>query len=310
MMRNLPLIMLAGGAFVLASCSKEETSPSGAAPEAEGGGAPTTTPEASSNGVIAYQESVSAGLNDLDLTMSFLGEDGARQEWTGKLTIVKERFATVEHSGAQQKVVHLRNWSDIHLAEIPQASAEPANNTVLSPLTNKRLVADLTDSGAWKHRLEGMAADRKASPDVQRMLSELDRVASGVAMFYQNHKLEVGESWQVPVNAMARWFGDTMSDFSGDINVKVDRMEALEGEPCVVMTVALAVNGKMVDPSGDALDVSMEGQGEIWRSVSMNQDLKVEINGTATLKAAVPKQEITMIVKGPLNIIESRKLRK
>lgn len=308
MMRNLSLSLIAGGVLALASCSKEEADSgpsSSSATTPEGAGA-----SESSQRSIAYQESVSAGLNDLDLSMSFLGEDGERQEWTGKLTIVKDRFATVEHSGSMQKVIHLRRWSDIHLAEIPQASAEPANNTVQSPLTNRRLIADLMDSGSWKHRLEGMAADRKGSPDVQRMLSELDRVESGVALFYQNHKLAVGESWQVPVKAMARWFGDSMSEFSGDINVKVDREEALEGEPCVVMTVALAVQGKMTDPSGDALDVSMEGQGEIWRSVALNQDLQVEINGDATLKAAVPKQEITMVVKGPLNIIERRKLRK
>ena len=47
----------------------------------------------------------------------------------------------------------------------------------------------------------------------------------------------------------------------------------------------------------EALDVAMEGRGEIWRSEAIEQDLQVEINGTATLSASVPVKEIEMIVE-------------
>ena len=53
----------------------------------------------------------------------------------------------------------------------------------------------------------------------------------------------------------------------------------------------------------------MEGRGEIWRAEAIEQDLQVEINGTATLSAVVEAQEIKMTVSGPLKITERRKLR-
>ena len=121
--------------------------------------------------------------------------------------------------------------------------------------------------------------------------------------------MTIGESWQVPIEGMARWFGDSITVISGDINVKVEREDTMQEQSCVVLSVALKVQGKMKDPDGQALDVAMEGRGEIWRSEALEQDLQVEINGSATLSAAVATQEIKMIVNGPLKITERRTLR-
>ena len=79
--------------------------------------------------------------------------------------------------------------------------------------------------------------------------------------------------------------------------------------PWLLFARYLKVQGKMKDPDGQALDVAMEGRGEIWRSEALEQDLQVEINGSATLSAAVATQEIKMIVNGPLKITERRTLR-
>ena len=49
----------------------------------------------------------------------------------------------------------------------------------------------------------------------------------------------------------------------------------------------------------------MERSGDL----ALEQDLQVEINGSATLSAAVATQEIKMIVNGPLKITERRTLR-
>lgn len=305
------LVALSLGSLLI-SCSKDPSSNSDKNASASSGEpAGSTAPPGEEVSVfsLAYQEAVRAGFEDMVLKMSFLDENQERQEWTGALTLVKDRFATVEHAGRLQKTTHLRTWSDIHIANIPEASTEPANRTQASPLTGKRLIADLMDSGGWKHRLEGVSADRKASADVERMLAELDRVESGAALFYQDYKLTIGESWQVPIEGMARWFGDSITVISGDINVKVEREDTMQEQSCVVLSVALKVQGKMKDPDGQALDVAMEGRGEIWRSEALEQDLQVEINGTATLSAAVATQEIKMIVNGPLKITERRTLR-
>jgi len=303
------LVALSLGCLLI-SCSKEPSADSDKNTSTFSGAGLTTPPgEEVTMASLAYQEVVRAGFEDMVLKMSFLDENQERQEWAGTLTLVKDRFATVEHSGRLQKTTHLRNWSDIHIADIPQASTEPANRTQTSPLSGKRLVADLTDTGGWKHRLEGFSAERNVSPDIERMLAELDRVESGAALFYQGHKLEVGESWQVPIEGMARWFGDSITETSGDINVQVEREDTVQEQPCIVLSVALKARGKMKDPDGQALDVTMEGRGEIWRSKALAQDLQVEINGTATLSVSVATQEIEMTVRGPLKITERRTLR-
>ena len=310
-MNYLKLVALVLGSLLI-SCSKERSSDpdkNGSSSTSNATGSLPPSGEEVSLSSLAYQEAVRAGFEDMVLKMTFLDEKQERQEWEGTLTIVKDRFATVEHSSRLQKTTHLRTWSDIHIANIPEASPEPANRTQASPLTGKRLVADLMDSGGWKHRLEGVPAERKLSADVERMLAELDRVESGAALFYQDHKLAVGESWQVPIEGMARWFGDSITDMNGDINVKVEREDTVQEQPCVVLSVALKVQGKMKDPDGQALDVSMEGRGEIWRSEALEQDLQVEIDGSATLSVAVAAQEIEMIVSGPLKITERRTLR-
>ena len=310
-MKTSTFVALSLGTLLL-SCSKEPSSEPGkdASPSSESvAGSTSPSGEEASLSSLAYQEAVRAGFEDMVLKMSFLDENKERQEWAGTLTLVKDRFATVEHAGRLQKTTHLRKWSDIHIANIPEASAEPANRTQVSPLTGKRLVADLMDNGGWKYHLEGVASDHKVSADVERMLAELDGVESGAALFYQDHKLAVGESWQVPIEGMVRWFGNSISEMTGDINVKVERKDTVQDQPCVVLSVALKVQGKMKDPDGQALDVTMEGRGEIWRVEAIEQDLQVEINGTATLSAVVEAQEIKMTVSGPLKITERRKLR-
>ena len=303
---RIPMVALASAWFCLMSCSKKEDVAAPSSPPA-----PTEAPTSGANTlVVAYQESVRAGLDAMVLNMSFVDEEKNRKDWGGTLTIVKDRFATVEHEGTLQKTVHLRRWANVYLADIPDSGQPLANLTEDSPLTGKLVVADLMDTGAWRHRPEGVAADRAMSADVARLMGELDRVESGAAMFYLNQRLEVGESWQVPIEGMARWFGNLITEFSGDINVKVDRTETFQEHLCHIFKVDLKVDGKMLDPQGQGLDVSLQGNGEIWRAKDLSLDLKADITGTAELSAKVETNAISMIVKGPLKITEERKLRK
>ena len=311
-----PIVVLWALAFALVSCSKESEKDRSA-----GSGEATSQESASSDGKnvpagtpatiqgLSYKESVRAGFDELALAISFMGEDQTPQSWSGTLTIVKDRFATVEHTNSLQKLVHLRRWADVHIANIPDSGQPPADKTQQSQLTNKRFEAELMDSGGWKHFIEGVPRERTLPSDIVKLVGELDRVESGAALFYLNRKLDVGESWQVPVEGMARWFGNTIDDFSGDINVKVDRLGTVQEQPCTVLSVSLDVIGKMRDPDGQALDVALQGNGEIWRSTDLNLDLKVDIVGTAELKASVETNEIKMTVQGPLKITEERTLR-
>jgi hypothetical protein len=259
--------------------------------------------------LLAYQESVRAGMDDLKLSMSFVLE-GQRQQWEGKWTMVKDRFTTVEHPSAEQKVVDLRRWANVHLIEIPDSGEPRVNQTEDSPLTGWKLAADRLSGGEWRYRF----ANPAAVPEHERerftaLLEELNRVEAGAAAFYQGHDLEVGESWQVPVDSLVRWFGDEVDGYVGDVNVSVDRLEEDQSQQCAVMKISLQAQGKMRDPEGQTLDMVMNAEGEIWRALELREDLKVDIRGEVTLKAAVSAQEIEMVVTGPLIISEQRKLR-
>lgn len=296
---------LASMVLGLSACGKkDEGTP---APAAGGDGAGPGS--ASGSGILAYQESVRAGMDNLNLTMSFLGDDGERQNWTGRLTMVKDRFATVEHSTGERKQFDLRKWANVHIVEIPSSGEPRVNRTEDSPLTGRTLIADRLDTGGWRHGFDNEAMAQQSGEAGQKLLEELDRVEEGVAAFYRGQTLKVGESWQVPATALVRWFGDEVEGFTGDINVRVERMDADQGRDCVVMSVSVAATGKMRDPDGQALDLKMDGEGEIWRATELGEDLKVDIRGSVTLSASVAERDIQMIISGPLVIAEERKLR-
>ncbi|MGY8688979.1 MAG: hypothetical protein ACKVHP_14755, partial [Verrucomicrobiales bacterium] len=194
---------------------------------------------------------------------------------------------------------------NVHIAEIPASEQPKANRTENSPLTGQKLIADRMWKG-WKHRF----ANPIANVEMEQKLEELDRVEAGVAAFYDGHTLEVGESWQVPATSMVRWFGDEVEEFSGDINVRVDRLDTDQDQACVVLAVSFKTTGKMIDPDSQALDMELEGAGEIWRATKFGEDLKVVIDGTVLLKAAVAERQIQMSITGPLVIMEERKLKR
>ena len=280
--------------LTLFACSKKDT----AIQEDAGSASQGTT-------ALAYQESVRAGMDNLKLVMSFLDENNERQQWDGTMTMVKDRFATVEHPTSQQKEVHLRRWANVHIAEIPSSGEPRANRTENSPLSDQQLIADRMN-GTWKHRF----VKPIANVEMEQRLAELDRVEAGVAAFYEDHKLAVGETWQVPATAMVRWFGDEVEGFSGDINVRVDRLDTDQDHACAVLGVSFKTTGRMKDPDGQFLDMELEAAGEIWRATEIGEDLKVAINGTVSLKAAVATRQIQMNITGPVVITEERKLKR
>lgn len=283
-------------ALPFSSCSKQDEA------REEQGSAPV--PEENGVSQLAYQESVRAGMDDLKLAMAFDDENGERQQWDGAITLVKDRFATVRHTTSQSKEVHLRRWANVHIAEIP-ASGEPrANRTEDSPLTEQVLIAERIPSG-WKHRFSNNITDG----DMLKQLEELDRVEAAVHQFYAGKSLEIGESWQVPASAMARWFGDQVDGHAGDINVRVDRKETLQDHDCVVLAVTVKTSGNMRDPDGQAMAMQLEAEGEIWRAPALQEDLKVDLLGTVELKAAVEARAIEMTLSGPIAIVEERRLR-
>ena len=292
----------------LSGCSKKEdpATPGGASNSSKSAG--DTAVDKPAVAALSYKESVRAGFENLALKMSFVNEKGEPQTWNGTLTIFKDRFATVEHPSRLQKVTHLRRWAEVHYADIPDSGQPPAPRDENSPLANRRLIADLLDNGGWKHHLEGVPREQKLSADVVKMIDELDRLETAAASFYANRDLKVGESWQVPAAGATRWFGDMIEDLSGDINVKVDREGKVQDQACLVLAVDLKLAGKISDPDGQALDVKLNGSGEIWRATDLDLDLKTEINGQAQLGVAVEANQISMDVQGPLKISEERTL--
>ena len=285
------MVLWWGLTMALGACSKRD--------EAQG-----SRPQGQGSMVLAYREFVRAGMDDLELVVSFLGENGERQQWRGRMTLAKVRLATVKHPTSQQKAVHLRRWANVYIAELPALGEPRADDTVNSPLTGRRLLADRLGDAGWRHRLAAEGSDE----ELNRLLGEFDRVEAGLAAFYKNQKLRVGESWQVPATAMARWFGDEVKELAGDINVKVDRLETMQDQACTVLEVSLQITGKMTDPDGEVLDLALEGSGEIWRATGLGEDLKVFIKGKATLGAVRATRQIQMTVTGPLVITEERKL--
>lgn len=289
-----------------ASCGKKQD----VSESAEGGSAPQPVGDDSP---LAYQESVRAGMDNLELRMSFRGEDGEREEWEGRMTMVKDRFATVEHMNSQRKNVHLRRWSNVHIAEIP-ASGEPrANRTEDSPLTGQLLVVDRLPEGGWKHRLaDESALPKEQAAGVEELLGELDSVERAAASFYQDQELKVGESWQVPATSMVRWFGDEVDGFSGDITLVVDRMESLQGQSCVVMKVSLNTVGKMRDPDGYDLRwmsvtalAELTDRGESLIIVALvDGDLHIRIFD-ANGRVAVDKTESELVSGPDLNTLKA-----
>ena len=297
--------------FMAAGCGKRETPVSTTSSPEKRVTTPGETPSTSStaraeSGKLAYLESVMATMDHLALTMTFPDPDEkeAMTTWNGRMTIAKERFATVEHPTRERKHVHLRRWAKVHIVEMPDTGLPRVNRTVESPVTNANLSSDRLSNG-WKHAL----LDGQAPPEWQADLDELDRVAVADASFTKGKTLEPGKSWQLPGAMVARWLGDEITEITGDVNVRVDREETVQGHPCVILKVEVKVAGKLKDEEGKAFDTTIEAKGEMTHAEDLDITLKAELTGTAQLKFADIERKTTVTVQGPLKILESRELR-
>ncbi len=273
-----------------AACSKQEAD----------SGKQESSSSSPANKSLAYTEAVTAALDKLALEMTY-DEGGEQKSMRGFVTMTKERFATVKHPTSSSKQLDLRRWAKVYVAELISDQQLPRNNrTDESPLTGQSLTANRTPEG-WKH-------ERGQIPHTAE-LDELDLVERSAWKFYHGHKLEPGESWQVPADAIARWFGKEVSDTTGDINVRVERLDTFEEQRCAVLTIGLATTGKMRDEEQKLSDMTLNLAGEIWRAIDLGIDLKVELKGQIQLTAKVAEQNAEVKIAGPAVITETRGLR-
>lgn len=254
--------------------------------------------------MLSYQESVNAVMDPMTLNMSY-DEGGERKELKGQVTMLKQRFATVKHPSSQMKSIHLRQWAKVHQAAIIGQDMPRGNETNDSPITDGRLEAHRTNEG-WQLQIPGV----QETPEIALAMKEMETIENAAYQFYQGQTVREGESWQVPAPAVARWFGADVSDMTGAINLNVGAQEAIEDTPCSKIAITIKTTGKMTDEDGKISDMAIEANGSIWRAVDLGEDLKVDIKGTVTLTATMPEQNAKVVIDGPLEITETRKLRK
>lgn len=172
-------------------------------------------------------------------------------------------------------------------------NGQPRNDNKNQPLHGVTIVSKLAD-GKWDNQLQTGEATEAQAKALRRMNPfESDAL-------YEDRKMAVGESWSVPQEQMAKFFGESMAgQLTGTMQCKFERVEDLDGQSCAVITAHLKASGKA--PEQPDVLITMELKGTMFRSLAEKVDLKVDLAGTIRMDGPLPNPPgAKMEVEGPM----------
>ena len=148
------------------------------------------------------------------------------------------------------------------------------------PLDGKTVLATRTSKGRWVAKLDGR---RKPSSEESSALYALSYLWG--ENIYPDREMEIGQSWKVDAGEFRNLFGSDFERPQGEFDFTLARLVEHEGSDCVKITG----KGKFTSrtkglgaATGEEtpLTATMDLTFEIYRSIDLDMDLTVNMNGT------------------------------
>jgi hypothetical protein len=158
---------------------------------------------------------------------------------------------------------------------------------------------------AWKFDLQGGGATDK----IRSTLNKLARNYMGPneeSDLYR--KAAVGESWKPDAVAVRRYFSDTIVEY-GNVNLKLEGVEQIDGQRCAVIAITIDFRGKMLDDDNEQFTMEVGATGKIYRSLDEYVDVRTSLTGTMTLSGETVRdgQTLQMKFSGPMTLSSTAK---
>ena len=194
---------------------------------------------------------------------------------------------------------------------------------VTDQMETRQAIGDKVSEGSERGPLHGrtvigeMVSDhwrfKMAQGNPTRLQTQALRELAGDfgAEFYPARPLSVGESWEVPAQAVKRWLGHDLIRSEGTAVLTLEKITEHEGERCAKVLMEISAGGSMLDPDGNELEITIGVDGYIYRSLETYVDLAGEMEGLMILEGEV-KQDGSLIgikVTGPIRVSGSNKLK-
>ncbi len=166
-------------------------------------------------------------------------------------------------------------------------------------LEGQTVISERIGEGKWRHKLlDNQPTDKQKKELDNRIGIENDDD------LYPEGKVAPGHEWEVPATALRRLFANSFTELNGKIKQKFLRVEELDGDKCAVIEAHGRIRGKMKNEDGEpTIDVNMELQVTVWRSLATGLEVKGTFSGTIHLKGKqkVDDAELEIEMKGPFS---------
>ena len=156
----------------------------------------------------------------------------------------------------------------------------------VDPILNKEVI--YTKSGeAWVGKLaEGEPEGAALTKIIEKATSLTNK--NSIKM-YGSEPRAIGDEWEGEPSA----FGMGGNETTGKINLKFLRVEEFQGEKCAVLEVKINIKGQDVP----GMEIGMDMNGTVHRSLANLVDLKVEATGTMTMDNPQMKMKGPLVIK-------------
>lgn len=213
--------------------------------------------------------------------VKYLAVDG-RQVTKAQTRVVKEKVDTVTDIGGNE----MEDSKD-------------------GDLQGEVIVSERVGAGKWKHTLVDTRPNAKQKKELDKRVgpeSDDDLYPAGM--------VKVGHKWTVDASALQRIFGGSITELKGKLNMRLVRLERLDGEECAVVESKGKITGVAKEDEGD-LNVELELDGLTWRALKTGLDVKDQAKGRIRMsgKVEMDGQSLDLDLSGPITIEGTARLK-
>lgn len=205
-------------------------------------------------------------------------------------------FLEVEDGQPQRiKISHLESEERMRMSIGPDGAQE---NVEQDALIGRSLLFT-RDGQQWNRRLVG----GEPTPEQQLVIDSYD-VPWGDDLV-PDRKIHVGDDWVISGDQLAKYSSYDAENISGQMRCHFEQVLDFNGEECALISIQMDLTGKVEQEySGE---VSISGEGYVYRSLTSKVDLATRIAGQVTFRAEsmADGQRVSMTIRGPIVIEET-----
>ena len=192
-----------------------------------------------------------------------------------------------------------------HVVTVTSLGGNDMEDDKAGDLEGEVIVGERSKDGKWKHTLVDTRPSAKQKKDLDKRIgpeSDDDLYPAG--------RVKVGHKWTVDAAALQRVFGGSITELKGKLNMKLLRVEQLDGEECAVVESKGKITGVAKEDEGD-LNVELEMDGLTWRALKTGIDVKDTAKGKIRMygKVEMDGQKLDLDLSGPITIDGTARLK-